>query len=680
MHLHFLDWLIVVVSFLAFAGVAAWSGRQAKSVSGFLVSGRCAGRYLLTIAAGMVWIDAINIIAMFEAYYVGGFPVMGWGLMIQPPLAVIMAVSGWAVYRFRETKAMTVPQYLEMRYSRGVRITAGIVAWVAGMINFGIFPAVSAHFVMCFCGLPDHFGVAGVMLPTFPLLMAGMMAVTLLFVFHGGHITVLVMDFCQGFFINVAAVILVLVIGFTWLNWGQVVEILNQAPADASLLDPARTSNVKDFNIWYFVIGTIGMFYNRLSNFQGQAFDAAARTPHEGRMGNVLAQIRWHTLCLFFMVMVIAAMMALKHPAHASLGQSIQAWLDVLEKQHGAAVRGQMTVSTALAFILPVGGKGLLLAIMVAAMISSKSAFIHSFGSIFVQDVIMPFRKTHPEPQRQLRWLRLSMLGVTFFAVLFGCFYRQTESILMYFALSNTLWLGGSGAVLIGGLYWKKGNTTAAYAAMIVGAVFGLSGFAIMQGWEKWFGTPLQFSLAGHSVVINPQWWLLITMVVSTVTYVGVSLATRRGASFDLDRLLYRGKYRDDATPMIDDDPQVSLWKRICGITPEFTPRDRLTVYLLFGWIFAWFGACVVMIALSMSGKIGNADWAGFWKVYLIALFCLLMFTTVWLGMGGIRDLRTMFRLLKESGADVSDDGTVPAGAADATTEPVTPDKSADPA
>lgn len=679
MHLLPVDWIIVIVAFLAFAGVAVWSGRQAKSVSGFLVSGRCAGRYLLTIAAGMVWIDAINIIAMFEAYYVGGFPVMGWGLMIQPPLAVIMAVSGWAVYRYRETRAMTVPQYLEMRYSRGVRITAGIVAWVAGMINFGIFPAVSAHFVMCFCGLPDHFAMAGMMLPTFPLLMAGMMAVTLLFVFHGGHITVLVMDFCQGFFINIAAVLLVLVIGFTWLNWNEVVEVLNQAPADASLLDPARTSNVKDFNIWYFVIGSIGMFYTRLSNFQGQAFDAAARTPHEGRMGNVLAQIRWHTLCLFFMVMVIAAMMALKHPAHASVGQSIQAWLDVLEKQHGAAVRGQMTVSTALAFILPAGGKGLLLAIMMAAMISSKSAFIHSFGSIFVQDVVMPFRKTHPEPERQLRWLRLSMLGVTIFAVLFGCFYEQTESILMYFALSSTLWLGGSGAILIGGLYWKKGTTQGAYAAMTIGALFGLAGFAIMQGWEKWTGSPPSLSIAGHALALNPQWWLLITMVVSTITYVGVSLATRRGASFDLDRLLYRGAYRDAAAPL-EDDRHLPLWKRICGITPEFTPRDRLTVYLLFGWIFAWFGACVVMIALSISGKIGNADWAGFWKVYLMALFGLLVFTTVWLGMGGIRDLKTMFRLLRESRTDVSDDGTVPSSASGENAEVIAPGKAVDPA
>lgn len=677
MHLHLFDWLIVIVSFAAFAALAAWSGRQTKSVSGFLVSGRCAGRYLLTIAAGMVWIDAINIIGMFELYFVGGFPAMGWGLIIQPPLAVLMAVSGWSVYRFRETRAMTVPQYLEMRYSRGVRITAGIVAWVAGMINFGIFPAVSAHFVICFCGLPNEFALAGLSLPTFPLMMVAMMAVTLLFVFHGGHVTVLVMDFCQGFFINVAAVLLVLLIGFTWLNWNEVLEVLNQAPADASLLNPAHTSNVKDFNVWYFVISTIGMFYNRLSNFQGQAFDASARTPHEGRMGNVLGLIRWQTLCLFFMVMVLAAQVALKHPAHASLGQSITAWLNILEQQHGAAVRGQMTVSTALAFILPVGGKGLLLAIMVAAMISSKSAFIHSFGSIFVQDVVLPFRKNPPTPERQLRWLRLSMLGVTFFAVLFGCFYRQTESILMYFALSSTLWLGGSGAVLIGGLYWKKGNTTGAYAAMGVGALFGLAGFAILQGWEKWTGSAPQLSIAGHAITLTPQWWLLITMVVSITTYVGTSLLTRRGQSFDLDRLLYRGAWRDAAAPL-EDDRHLPLWKRICGVTPEFTSRDRLTVNLFFGWIFAWFAGFVAMITLSISGKIGSAEWAGFWKVYLFALFALLLFTTVWLGMGGIRDLKTMFRLLKEGRSDASDDGIVPAPAGDEGPEPVAPDRAAD--
>jgi hypothetical protein len=168
-------------------------------------------------------------------------------------------------------------------------------------------------------------------------------------------------------------------------------------------------------------------------------------------------------------------------------------------------------------------------------------------------------------------------------------------------------------------------------------------------------------------------------MLVSTATYAGVSLLTRRGVSFDLDRLLHRGIHRDGAAAL-EDEPHISLWKRMCGVTPEFNPRDRRTVYAFFGWVFAWFGACIVMIALSLSGKIGNADWAGFWKIYLFALFGLLVVSTVWLGMGGIRDLKTMLRLLKESGADASDDGTVPTTAAEAPAEAIAPDKAADPA
>jgi len=671
MHLQSPDWIIVATVLLFFTGIAIWSSRHAKGVTGFLVSGRCAGRYLLTIAAGGVLIDAINIIAMFELFFIGGFPTMAWGLMIQPPLAVFMAVSGWAAYRFRETQAMTMPQYLEMRYSSGVRVSAGIVAWVAGMINFGIYPAVSAHFVICFCGLPSAFTFGGLLLPTFPVLMAVLMAMTLVFVFYGGHITVLVLDFCQGVFINVSAILLILLLAFTWLNWGEVMEVLRQAPPEASLLDPAHTSNVKDFNVWYFVISTFGMFYTRLSSLERQSFDAAALTPHEGRMGATLAQLRWHTLCLFFMIMVLAAQVALKHPSHATLAQSINAWLDVLEGEHGKAVRGQMTVSTALAFILPVGWKGLFLSAMIAAMLSSKSAFLHSFGSTFVQDVVMPFRKTPLEPAQHMRWLRLAMLGVTAFSIAFGCIYRQTENILMFFALSSTLWLAGSGALLLGGLYWRKGNSAGAYAAMITGFGVGLAGFIFIQLWQKWYGHAPRLALGAHGVEFNPQWSLLLAMLSSIAAYMVVSLVTGRGRSFDLNKLLHR----DSRNVLHIDKASKPLWKRIFGITPDFTTRDRITVGIFFGWISAWFVACVTLIGLSAAGTIGDAVWGSFWKAYLISLFGLLLITTIWLGLGGVGDLRTMFRMLSASKEDTSDDGTVVHDACESFTGAQAPDR-----
>ena len=47
-----------------------------------------------------------------------------WGLM-EGPAMIVIALSGWVIYRYRQTRAMTLPQFFEMRYSRRFRIFAG---------------------------------------------------------------------------------------------------------------------------------------------------------------------------------------------------------------------------------------------------------------------------------------------------------------------------------------------------------------------------------------------------------------------------------------------------------------------------------------------------------------------------------------------------------------------------
>ena len=69
---------------------------------------------MLTVSSGTEWIGAINIVAMFEVYYTSGFPAMWW-VMLASPAIVYMSITGWGVYRFRETRAMTLAQFLDMR-------------------------------------------------------------------------------------------------------------------------------------------------------------------------------------------------------------------------------------------------------------------------------------------------------------------------------------------------------------------------------------------------------------------------------------------------------------------------------------------------------------------------------------------------------------------------------------
>ena len=70
MNLTQLDWSIVAAMMAVIVVMAFVSNRFTRSVSDYLAAGRSAGRYMLTISAGMVWIGAINIIAMCGNRYI----------------------------------------------------------------------------------------------------------------------------------------------------------------------------------------------------------------------------------------------------------------------------------------------------------------------------------------------------------------------------------------------------------------------------------------------------------------------------------------------------------------------------------------------------------------------------------------------------------------------------------
>src|SRR5512140_1872233 len=153
--MHTLDWAIVAGLVVVLLWAALGTRRYSTSVAGFLAAERCGGRYLISVATGMAGVGVITLVGFFEQNYDVGYTSIWWPLM-EGPAWVIMGLSGWVIYRFRQTRALTLAQFFEMRYSRDFRVFAGLVAYLAGIINFGIFPAVSAHFFIALCGLPDH--------------------------------------------------------------------------------------------------------------------------------------------------------------------------------------------------------------------------------------------------------------------------------------------------------------------------------------------------------------------------------------------------------------------------------------------------------------------------------------------------------------------------------------------
>ena len=132
----------------------------------------------------------------------------------------------WLGYlSFSIYKVFNLSSVFEKRYSRKFRIFTGIVAFTAGIINFGIFPAVGAQFFISYCGLPDSF--LGV--PVYPLMMIVLLGISLYFVYTGGQIAVIIADFFQGVFATVVLVVVALYLFFN-ISWDQVSDSLEQTP------------------------------------------------------------------------------------------------------------------------------------------------------------------------------------------------------------------------------------------------------------------------------------------------------------------------------------------------------------------------------------------------------------------------------------------------------------------
>ena len=641
MNLTTLDWTIVVVilGLMIFSVVAA--KRLMKSVADFLAVGRSAGRYVISVASGVAGLGAITIVGNMEMNLIAGFSMAWWG-MTSALVILVITVSGWVIYRFRQTRCLTLAQYFELRYSRRFRIFAGTICFVSGLINFGIFPAVGARFFIYFCGLPPTLPIAGLEISTFAITMLILLGISIYFVFTGGQIAVIIADFFQGLFVNIVFVILILFAFFT-VDWGSIQQALASAPQDASLINPFRTSHVEDFNFWYFLIGIFGIMYNTMSWQGTQGYNASAKNAHEAKMGSVLSGWRGLPQTLLFLFIPIVAYTLLNHSDFSSIADSVGGTLAGVD---GDAVKSQLKVPLVLAQILPKGLMGAFVAVMLAAFISTHDSYLHSWGSILVQDVIMPLRGKAFSPAQHLKVLRYSIILVAVFIFFFSLLFKQSQYIFLFFAITGAIFAGGSGAVIIGGLYWKRGTTGAAWAAMSAGSAIAVGGIIIHQFVDDF--------------LINGQMFWAISMFGAAVVYIFVSLLSRK-KEFNMDKLLNRGKYAVASESVIVEKAPSRGW-RILGMGKEFTRFDKFIYILNYVWTGGWTLVFIVGTIYNLTYDVSDDAWMDFWRIYLLIHVALAVIVVFWFATGGLRDLRDMISRLRTMKRDDTDDGFIPRG------------------
>ena len=658
-----IDWLIIAALPSVLLVAAARTRRHARSVSGFLAANRCAGRYLITVAYGMAQVGVISLVWFWQQYYDVGFTSVFWGWM-EGPAMIILALSGWVVYRYRQTRAMTMAQFFEIRYSRSFRVFAGLVAFLSGLINYGIFPAVASRFFIVLLGLPEVWTIAGIEVSVFASLMVALLGTALFFVFMGGQIAVIVTDWIQGTFAN--WVFLAVMAYLLWLvPWSSIELAFDAMPAGTSLTNPFDLGGEQRFDAWYWVIAVIVLFYGMLSWQGTSGYNASAVTAHEAKMANILSGWRFRVLMLVTLILPICIRAVQVDPQFAGVAEGIDV---VTGAQATEALQAEVRAPAAAALMLPSGLLGLFAAALLGAFISTNDTYLHSWGSIFIQDVVLPFRRRPLSARAHLWLLRASIFGVAVFAFIFSMLYTPTQYVAMFLALTGAIFVGGAGSAIIGGLYWSRGTTAGAWAAMVSGMTLSCSGIVVKQLPDD--------VVRGDGAVFDLMRWMregvtgqeltFWSIVVSICLYVVVSLATSR-ERFNMDRMLHRGRYAraDEQAALESPDAAAAAtgWRLVLerlGFDREMTRRDRAVTAITLVWpvVFTviFFAA---LIAHAAGWSPGGAFWASAWGWYTAIALGVAAIVVIWFTVGGLIDLRAMFARLRAYHADARDDGTV---------------------
>jgi SSS family solute:Na+ symporter len=640
--------------------------RYMHSVADFLAANRCAGRYLICSSLAELGAAVMSSVMVMESFSKTGFSLGLWS-SFTGTIFFMFTLFGVVTYRFRETRCLTFHQFLEVRYSRGIRVFSSFINIFSGMFNFGLIPAVGGRFFVYFCGLPETMSLFGFVVPTYAVVMIVLMAVSLSLALTGGQISVMVTDCIEGLISGIFYLVVAFFIVFA-ISTTQMKEAFLSGPPGGSFINPFDIGQRPDFNGTFVILD----FMMGLMIFRGtawnQGFNAAAKTAHEGQMAGIISSWRWAAQGAMMTLVCIGAFTLLHHPDFIAQQKAVQQGLQNIPQ---TSLRGEMSMPMALGFLLIPGVKGVFCAIALFGVLSSQGMQLHGYGSTLLQDTILPLLKRPLSPKAHLLALRLTASGIAVFVCAFSLLYKPVDYLQMLVSLIGAIYLAGIGAVVWGGLYWKKGTTAGAWTSMSIGASMAISFNILQQFWTQL--QPWLVKLAGSSswavylaahpdkCPFNGKQLSVFTAVCAFTGYIVVSLLTCK-RSFNMDQMLHRGRYAiaDESGP-VEPLKEGFSWGKLIGIDEHFTKGDRIISWVTFGWSIGWQLISVGIVGWwFFIGPVSDTWW--FYWMVITAIWIPLVIgviTTVWFSIGTTTDIIDLLKTLNLAKRNESDDGTV---------------------
>ncbi|MGQ1889686.1 sodium/sugar symporter [Thermophagus sp. OGC60D27] len=140
----------------------------------------------------------------------------------------------------------------------------------------------------------------------------------------------------------------------------------------------------------------------------------------------------------------------------------------------GDAINYDKAYPWLIARFIPVGIKGLVVAALSAAIVSSLASMLNSTATIFTMDIYKPYFNKNAGNKALVTTGRITVLVALLIAISLANFLGSIPQMFQYIQEYTTLVSPGILAIFLLGLFWKKTNAKGAIVGVIVSVPFAL--------------------------------------------------------------------------------------------------------------------------------------------------------------------------------------------------------------
>lgn len=478
-----LDWAIVIGYLIASVSVGLIGKRYVGNLSHYLVAGRELGLYLGIATLAATEIGTITFMYNGELGYKYGFAAFA-AAMISGVVMIIVGRTGFIISRFRELKLMTVPEYFERKYSRGLRILTGVLVALGGILNMGVFLKIEGEFLTIVSGIDSRHII---------VVMTVILALELLYTVLGGMVSVVITDFFQYVLLSIAT-ILVSIYAVSYAGWGNIITKVTTVMGRSGFDPIANPKFGVTFLIWQVLL-----WFSLHTCWQTTAMRMfSTKGPETSR------RVMTWTGFIFLgrgMLPMLWGIAALTLFGTGALTNGVPAPV-----VNGHTLAPIDAMPAMLATILGPGVRGIVVAGMLAATMSVNSSYLLGWSAVISQDVILPVRsalgKGPLSSRSQIFVNRVANLFVSLFLMFWGLYYTPPGAVYLYLNITGTIFLAGAFVCVVGGLYWRRANVLGGYLAMLMGAAGAIIPYFFL-GWSENVTGFMAFGLAACGLVIG---------------------------------------------------------------------------------------------------------------------------------------------------------------------------------